>query len=185
MEKNNNRNIVYEYKDIIADSSKLPMLLDGYKNFGWEIDRNLTDFVLEGLPGGANAYHKKSVVRLKRNIKIVNRVELTRLQHNFEANIREIDRLKASKVSSATMCALIIGLIGVAFMIFSILAFAADDLCIIRGIICLFPAFLGLTTPYFVFKNIVVNQTEKVMPLIEKKYDENYQLFEKGCKLLS
>ena len=30
--------IGYEYKEIITDSSRVSFLLDGYENFGWEID---------------------------------------------------------------------------------------------------------------------------------------------------
>ena len=38
--------------------------------------------------------------------------------------------------------------------------------------------------PYFVYKKIVQKQTEKVMPLIESKLDEIYEICEKGNKLL-
>ena len=31
----------YEYKEVIAESSKASFLMDGYENFGWETDENL------------------------------------------------------------------------------------------------------------------------------------------------
>lgn len=38
--------------------------------------------------------------------------------------------------------------------------------------------------PYFLYKKIVRNQTEKLTPMIEAKYDEIYEICEKGNKLL-
>lgn len=38
--------------------------------------------------------------------------------------------------------------------------------------------------PYFVYKKVVAKQTEKAIPLIEEKYDEIYEICEKGSKLL-
>ena len=42
-------------------------------------------------------------LRLKRDRKIVNKTELTRLQRNFEACVREIQSLENSKTSKATI----------------------------------------------------------------------------------
>ena len=46
------------------------------------------------------------------------------------------------------------------------------------------PGFLGWILPYFLYKKIVRNQTEKLTPMIEAKYDEIYEICEKGNKLL-
>ena len=54
-------------------------------------------------------------------------------------------------------------------------------LCIILAI----PGFLGWILPYFLYKVGVRKQTEKITPLIEEKYDEIYEICEKGNKLLN
>ncbi|MDE5596691.1 MAG: hypothetical protein K2J04_02540, partial [Lachnospiraceae bacterium] len=59
--------VAYEYKEIIAESSQVSFLLDGYKCFGWELDENID-----------SSYQKKAVLHLKRNRKIINKAELTR-----------------------------------------------------------------------------------------------------------
>lgn len=55
-------------------------------------------------------------MRLKRDRKCPNKVELTRLQRNFEANIRELDALERSKTTPAMIAALSVAMLGTAFM---------------------------------------------------------------------
>lgn len=170
----------YEYKEIIADGSKASFLLDGYENFGWEPDENLP----ENRRDGNYAYRKKVKIRLKRNRKIINKMELTRLQRNFEACISEIDALEKAKTSAAAMYALILGITGTAFMAGSTFAVTAQPPRIILCILLAVPGFLGWILPYFLYKRISVKQKEKLAPLIEEKYDEIYDICEKGNKLL-
>ena len=54
-------------------------------------------------------------------------------------------------------------------------------LCIILAI----PGFLGWILPYFLYKAGVRKQTEKITPPIKEKYDEIYEICEKGNKLLN
>lgn len=173
-----NNFIAYEYKEIVADSDKASLLLDGYENFGWELDQNINqEYVLVSGRG-------KVVIRLKRNRKIVNKMELTRLQRNFEAHLKEIEELERSKTSGAVMTALTIGMIGTVFMAGSVFAIAAPQPIIWLSVLLAIPAFIGWILPYFVFKKKVAKQTEKMNLLIEEKYDEIYEIFEKGNKLL-
>ena len=173
--------IAYEYKEIVAQSNKASFLLDGYESFGWEVDKNLSEAMVENrdLP-----HQNKVILRLKRNRKIINKMELTRLQRNFEACVNEIEALEKSKTSAATMYALIVGILGTAFMAGSVFAVTAPvpniPLCILFAI----PAFIGWLLPYFIYKRVVIRDTEKVIPLIGKKYDEIYEICEKGNKLL-
>ncbi len=170
----------YEYKEIIAESSHVSFLLDGYECFGWELDEKRTES-----KGSKNpSYPKKEVLHLKRNRKIMNKMELTRLQRNFEACVKEIEALEKSKTSVATICALIVGIIGTAFMAGSVFAVTAQPPYIILSIVLAVPAFIGWTVPFFLYRRVAEKQTEKFTPLIEQKYDEIYEICEKGNKLL-
>lgn len=181
-EERNSRNdfIGYEYKEVVAEGSRASLLLDGYENFGWEIDEKLTENRMSGQVVGQS----KMRIRLKRNRKIVNKMELTRLQRNFEACLSEIDALENAKVSSATVCALVLGVIGTAFLAGSTFAVVAQPPHIVLCILLAVPGFLGWIFPYFLYKKVVEKQTEKVAPLIESKYDEIYEICEKGNRLL-
>lgn len=170
----------YEYKEVITNKEKISFLIDSYKNFGWVVDDNLSSQISSNLPNS----HANVVLRLKRDRKIINKMELTRLQRNFEFCIKEIDRLEKSKTSKATMYALIVGIIGTAFMAGSVFAVTATPPMIVLCIILAIPAFAGWILPYFIYKNVVRKRTEKVTALIEEKQDEVYEICEKGSKLL-
>lgn len=172
----------YEYKEVITDKSRVSLLLDGYENFGWELDGNIIDASAENRnPQKQN----KVILHLKRNRKIVNKMELTRLQRNFESCVREIEILEKSKNSSATIYALIIAVVGTAFMAGATFAVTTQPPHIILCILLAIPGFIGWILPYFVYKRVLGKQTEKVTPLIEEKYDEIYEICEKGNRLLS
>lgn len=180
------RNFVgYEYKQIIAEDSRASFLLDGYESFGWEIDENVPGSSIPSpIPAHAST-QKKVVLHLKRNRKIINKMELTRLQRNFEACVDEIDALERAKTSKAVMYALIVAVIGTAFMAGSTFAVTAQVPNYILMVVLAIPGFLGWILPYFLYKKIVNRQTKKLTPLIEAKYDEIYEICEKGNKLLN
>lgn len=172
--------VSYEYKEVTAESSIASFLLDGYESFGWELDENLpVNSMGHNVPS-----QNKVVFRLKRNRKIINKMELTRLQRNYEACVSEIKSMENAKTSTATMYALIVGIVGTAFMAGSTFAITAQTPHLILCILLAIPGFLGWILPYFIYKKIVAKQTEKLAPLIEEKYDEIFEICEKGNKLL-
>ena len=172
--KGGNNFIGYEYKEISADSEKASMFLDGYMNFGWTPDENISPSRILG----------RVTIKLKRDRKILNKAELTRLQRHFEACMSDIDTLEASKTQSATIWAICVGIVGAAFMAGSVFAVTATPpliaLCVILG----FPGIICWILPYYVFKKMLQKRVEKIAPLIEQKYDEIYEICEKGNKLL-
>lgn len=179
-EKEQRNYVGYEYKEIVAESSMISLLLDGYENFGWEVNESLPEGSMGGKPGAA----QKTILRLKRDRKILNKAELTRLQRNFEASVSQIQTLERRKTSAATAYAIILGVIGTAFMAGSTFAVTAQPPQYILCILLAIPGFLGWIFPYFLYKKIAAKQTEKITPLIEEKYDEIYEICEKGNKLL-
>ena len=185
IEKKQKEFVGYEYKEVIADISTASFIFDGYEYFGWELDKKLNGNIYGNpVENIRSPYQKKIVIRLKRNRKILNKMELTRLQRNFEACINEIEELEKSKTSTATVYALVIGILGTAFMAGSVFAVTAQSPNIILCILLAIPGFIGWITPYFVYKEMVKRQTGKVTQLIEEKYDEIYKICERGNKLL-
>lgn len=170
----------YEYKEVTAESSMASFLLDGYESFGWEMDERLSG---NGSTRGARS-RNKAVLRLKRNRRIINKMELTRLQRNFEACVSEIEALEKSKTSAALMYAVILGVAGTAFMAGATYAATAEPPHIALCILLAVPGFLGWILPYFLYKEIVGKQTGRLTPLIEEKYDAIYEICEKGDRLL-
>ncbi len=175
------RNYVgYEYKEIAADDSMVSLLLDGYENFGWEVNDSLPESDM----GGKKGFNQKTVIRLKRDRKILNKAELTRLQRNFEACVSQIQTLERRKTSAAAAYAIALGVIGTAFMAGSTFAVTAQPPNYILCLLLAIPGFLGWIFPCFLYKKVVGKKAEKIIPLIDAKYDEIYKICEKGNKLL-
>lgn len=174
MEKKNNPFVGYEYKEVTVKSDQASLYMDCYGAFGWEPDENIVIASRNSL----------TTLRMKRDRKIVNKAELTRLQRHFEACAKELDELERSKMTMGRIWAMVIGVIGTAFMAGSVFAVTHQPpvywLCILLAI----PAFIGWIAPYFVFRRVVERQTIKVQPIIEAKHDEIYEICEKGYSLL-
>ena len=162
--------ISYEYKELNVKEDQASFYLDCYENFGWKQDENFPP------------QNKGDLVtlKLKRNRKIVNKVELTRLQRHFEADMQDIVSLENSKTSLATILALLIGILGTVFMAGSVFAVTAEPPIIWLCILLAIPAFAGWILPYFVYKKVKEEKTKKITPYIE---DEIYEICEKGHSL--
>ena len=166
--------VAYEYKEITVNESKVSMYMDCYENFGWTFEEERSDL--------GNTH--RVTLRMKRDRKIINKMELTRLQRNFEACAIDLGRLERAKTSLATMWALAIGIVGTAFMAGSTFAVTHEPPIILLCILLAVPGFAGWIAPYFLYRRLVEKQTEKILPLIEEKTEEIYQVCEKGHSLL-
>ena len=99
--------------------------------------------------------------------------------------MEEICSLENSKHSRATMAAITTGIIGTAFMAGSVFAVTARPPIIWLTVLLAIPGFALWGGGYFVCQAVKRKRTETVTPLIEKKYDEAYEVCEKGNKLLT
>lgn len=165
--------IGYEYKEISAAGERAAFYLDCYESFGWQPDGRLGE-------SGA-----KGRLLLKRERKIVNKMELTRLQRHFEACMDEIKALEKSKTANATIWAIVVGLIGTAFLAWA--TFAAVHVPPLYGLCAILavPGFAGWTMPYFLYQKLAAKRSKIVAELVEQKYDEIYEICEQGNKLLN
>ncbi|MGM9607633.1 MAG: hypothetical protein ACI3XJ_09040 [Oscillospiraceae bacterium] len=164
----------YEYKELTAPRDQFSLYLDSYENFGWAPDGNTPPHSRNGM----------ITVTLKRDRRIVNKAELTRLQRNFDTCAGEIQALERSKTSGPLMLALTIGLIGTAFMALSVFAVTAQPPHILACILLAVPAFAGWIAPVFIYRNRAQRKAAKINPLIEEKLEEAYRLCERGHQLL-
>ena len=171
--KNGADYIGYEYKEVVADRDKEGVYADGYPNFGW---------VQEKSPQSIFGFSTVNL-KFKRNRKILNKAELTRLQRQFESNVAEIEKLEQSKTTKAIIVAFTIGILGAAAMAGAVFAFLANiiPLCIVLAV----PAFIGWAVPYFMYIKLTNKRVEAIKPLIEQQYDSIYEVCEKAHNLLT
>lgn len=167
--------IGYDYKEITVSNNKSSAYRNGYCSFGWILDENIP-------------YAKSSgqvLIKLKRDRKILNKTELTRLQQHFESCMNEICILEKIPKKTASIISIIIGIIGTAFMALSTFAITHQPPLILPCILFGIPAIIGWALPYFTYKKVLKEKTLKINPIIELKTDELYEICEKGNNLLS
>ena len=164
----------YEYKEFAEKAEYAMMLVDCYENFGWIVDE-------------ANSYQRPEgimVVRMRRDRKIANRMELTRLQRHFESCVVQLKSLEKDKVGAATAISLAVGLVGTAFMAGAVFAAVHEPPIIWLCVLMAVPAFIGWLMPCFIYKAVLKKEALRVQPLIDEKYEEIYAICEKGNSLL-
>jgi len=166
--------IGYDYKSITVAGDKTSLYIDAYENFGWIPD--------DSSPAGQFA--GIATLKLKRDRKILDKTELTRLQQHFEACMDEITVLENSKTQTATIYSIAAGLIGTAFLAGSVFAVTAAPpmifLCVVLGV----PGIIGWILPYQLYKSITKKRESVIAPLVEQKYDEVHAICEKGNALI-
>lgn len=172
--------VLYEYKEIVVPAEQVSMYLDCYENFGWIADENI--YVAEKQTMVHGFRHLK--LRMKRDRKIMNKMELTRLQRNFEACAHEIETLEEAKNRMPTVWAIVTGVIGTVFIAGSTFAVVHEPPVIWLCILLAIPGFIGWILPYFIYSHMVKQNQGKYNPLIEEKLEEIYQICEKGHSLL-
>lgn len=163
--------IGYDYKEIAAAGERASFCLDCYQSFGWEPDQR--------------APAAKGRLMLRRERKILNKTELTRLQRHFEACLGEIDALERSRTSGAATAALCVALAGTAFMAGSVFAVVHEPPLWVLSAILAVPGFLGWIFPFFLYHRMADRRARVVTGLIEQKYDEIDEICEQGSQLLN
>jgi hypothetical protein len=173
--KNNNDFVGYEYKEVTVNRDMASLYADSFPNFGWTLESTNTPL------SGFNLI----TMKFKRDRKVRNKAELTRLQRQFEAQVAEIEAMERSKGIGASTIAYLIGLVGTAFMAGSVFAITSDIPNVLLCVIFAIPAFAGWILPYFLYTKFLRKKTDRVTPLIDGKFDDIYGVCEKANALLA
>jgi hypothetical protein len=166
--------IGYEYKDVTTSRELEGVYADGYPNFGWKLERCAPSMF------GLSTINMK----FKRDRKIRNKAELSRLQRQFDSGIAEIENLERSKTTAAMIVALAIGLIGSAFIAGATFAFIYAEMIPLMIILAV-PGFIGWFLPYMLYKKIKAKRSATVASLVDKQFDYIYEVCEQGHVLLA
>ncbi len=164
----------YDYKQVVVRERQLSFYIDCYRNLGWFPDENTP----------VRNEHGQSMIQLKRDRRIANKMELSRLEHNFDACLSELEELERSKTAIPTALTITCGFIGTVFMAGSVFAVTAEPPVIWLCVLLAIPGFLGWILPFFIYRRGVARRTEKITPFIEAKHDEIDEICRKGYSLL-
>ncbi len=196
--ENENKFVGYEYRGVTVEHGMESVWTDGYKNFGWKLEKSNPTIVkhiwgpirvmiaplaiFSGSPFLKMVHDHESETKVdllfKRDKDIERKAEINRLQHQFENSAKEITRLEESKNTVATIAAYVGGAIGTAFMAGSVFSYLAGMMQL--SVILAVPGFAGWILPYLLYKAVKRKKTKKVDPLIEKQYDTIYETCKKA-----
>ena len=159
-----------EYIEFETSEGYSVLYEDGYASFGWMLSEKK-----EVLPA-------KVLLRFKRDRKIRNKAELTRMQRQFDSVVRDIIHLESAKKNLAAISSISLGIIGCAFFAGSVFSLNNNHLflCILFAI----TGFLSWIVPFFLYKKMVEIKTIQVTPQIEANYDVLYEISERGTRLI-
>lgn len=164
--------IGYEYTEVTTQRKLESVYTDSYPSFGWELEGTSTP------PQGGTFV----ALRFKRDRKLRNKLELTRLQRQFDTGLDEIKALERDKVFKAAAMAYLVGAIGTAFLAGSVFCWLGS--LVLPSVILAIPGFTGWVAPYLLYRAISIRKTAEVTPMIGQKYDEIYAVCEKASHLL-
>jgi len=166
------RAVGYEYKNVTVPHSMESVYADGYANFGWELSGTEP-----ALQGGIS-----TVLKLRRDRQLKNKLELSRLEREFEKDLHEIEKLERRKSAIALGSSLGFGIVGAAFLVGAVFSFIAGIIPL--GIVLLIPAIAGWALGYFSSVRMGAKNTEQVTPQIDSHYDAVYQVCERANALI-
>ena len=163
----------FDYLKVTVEEDFLSRYIDDYGKFGWRMDENVP----------TKKSRDQATLHMKRSRHIINKVELTRLQQHYEACMEEVHTLETSIRSVPAMVSLTCVLVGCGFMAGSVFAVTAPSPVIWLVVLLAIPGFFLWAAAYFSYKPVKKHRMQKVMPLIEAKYEEACEVCEKAFRI--
>lgn len=162
-----------EYVEIKVEKKYVHLYEEGYSFFGWEK-------IYETYPSKLSS--SKIVLQFQRDRKIRNKVELIRLQKQFDSTLSKILYIEKHQKTLAKVISTIVGIIGCGFMALSVFAIDSQKLSLsvlwgVAGSCC----WLSI---YFIYKKILAMKSEKVKQSKEREFNTLYEVGERATRLL-
>ena len=165
-EKKANPFFGYEYKHLTIPTNQASWYINCYECFGWEKDENMPVTTASDISSICMRLMKPTdnnvTLHMRRNRKLVNIMELSRLQRNFEACAQEVDSLEQMKTRIPSLWAILIGAIGAAFMAGSVFAHINEPPLYVLSILLAVPGFVCWFVSYLVYQYVSTKQQKKL-----------------------
>lgn len=173
----NENAITYDYKTIKVKREYETIVCDAYENLGWE---------LTNTSASENSLFYINL-SFKRNRKIENKMELTKLQEKVDNILANIENLQTKKKNAGVVEGISTGVVGALIfgggMSMSMLNTASVGLLvggIAIGIVGIAVGLLG----WLVFKKINKKKNTKIQPILESEFDKLADVCEQAYGLI-
>ena len=172
--KDENKFITYDYTTITVNRDMESAYIDTYESMGWELVDNELGIQMSVLGS--------SRLSFRRNRKINNKSELLKIQRKCEEAFANINKYELEKTRGAMMKSLGLGILGCVFLAISVFSFLGE-LWIIFSIAGAIGLGLWLP-PYYVYRNTIIKDAERISPLIDGLHDRIGELCEEADALI-
>lgn len=139
------------------------LYLNYYPCFGWEW--------LETIP--ANNGHAYVQLTFRRKYTLQQQVRLQRAQNKFDSCMTEIDNLEISIGFAAATSALVLGIIGIFFLVGTILMVIKG---LGSGMLLLIPASVAFLAAYPVYLLVKKSKEQQIVPFVDKRMERLYEI---------
>lgn len=171
--KDNGKNLErYDYLEKKVNSHFEIFYTEYYPCFGWVIVKEAT------LKNRNLEVH----IAFRRKFDIAHKMELLRLQAKFDSCMEELRNLEIAKVFGAVAAAVMLGLLGIGFMIGAIMLSSIYG--VLGGVLAI-PAMGGWLMAFPCYRMIKGKKQKVIQPLIDEKYEELYQISLSAYQLTS
>lgn len=161
----------YDYQDIEVKKHFKWLYLDYYPCFGWD--------VLETMP---SENRKKYLhISFRRDYNIPGKDRLIHYQSKFDNCMSEIQNLEISMCFAPTVCAAIVGLIGIFFLVGAFSFMSAEGKA---GLFLMIPALAALFLAYPCYLAVLHAKQKQTEPFIQERYDELFQIGQSARQIL-
>ncbi len=169
----------YDYTTVQTSQKDAPQTIDCYECLGWELVKSSDYGILPWV-----------TLQFKRNRKIKNKEQLTRIQVRLNDAMDSLDVMEQEKTKNATIWSLVLGIIGALIFggglcLFLVETFAFGLAGFIVGVVLGAIGAVVCGFAYPIYKKIRAQKTAQMNVLIEKKKDEIAQLCEDAQKLFN
>ncbi|RSX57227.1 hypothetical protein [Bifidobacterium samirii] len=156
----------YEYTSVKVGDALRSMVADAYHNFGWT-------------PTDGS---RRGVLEFRRDRNLLNRAELTRLQRQFDAHLRELETLNRAPARKSSIVGWSVGLAGCVFLGGATFAYLGGLMMLM--VILAVPGFLCWFGAHPIAKWVRRIVAERSEPAIDHLYDVNYDVCRRANSLL-
>ena len=192
--------VAYEYKSVNATRDSAGLYIDCMENFGWtliENDRYDVQALLSNLnpanlgrniANAAQSFGETAdaapamTLKFKRDRRIENKSEIEKLEREYEAALRAIDRAERKNVAQTMGISLGTGIVGTVFIGLSVYNFVFSNM--VLGVLFAAVGAVGWAIGFFSHLNVGKKKSAHAEPFIQKQLDIVYNICEKAHALL-
>lgn len=161
----------YDYQEIDIKKHFKWLYMDYYPCFGWEVLE-----VMASEKRNANLH-----ISMRRKYDLRGKDRLCHYQARFDSCMEEIRNLEIARLFSATLSAVMVGLVGVIFIVGMIIM---SKNSVFTALFMLIPAIIAFLLAYPCYLLVKKNKQKQIEPFMKERYEELFRIGQAAKEVL-